>query len=176
MPGLSLTADLLDEGRINLARALFGVDVQGAGHDDGNPRQARRPPIRRVHVLEGFEMATAEKINLADKLALFDEHWRPRIVATLNDYKVVVVKVQGEFVWHSHPETDDFFLVLAGMLTIQLRDRDVELAAGELFVVPRGVEHCPRADEEAHVLLIEPVGTLNTGEVTSELTAPEQTI
>jgi mannose-6-phosphate isomerase-like protein (cupin superfamily) len=104
----------------------------------------------------------AGKINLAEKLALFDEAWQPKTVARLNDYDVFVVKVKGEFVWHKHDETDDFFLVLEGRVTIQLRDRDVELRAGELFVVPRGVEHCPHADEEAHLLLIEPAGTPNT--------------
>ena len=88
-----------------------------------------------------------EKVNLAAKLAAFDEHFSPRIVGHLNDYKLELVKAQGEFVWHSHPDTDDFFLVLAGRLTIQLRDRDVVLDPGELFVVPRGVEHCPKADE-----------------------------
>jgi mannose-6-phosphate isomerase-like protein (cupin superfamily) len=116
------------------------------------------------------------KVNLAAKLALFDEHFSPRIVAQLNDYKVAVVKIRGEFVWHKHDETDDFFLVLRGRLTIQLRDGDVELDEGELFVVPRGVEHCPRADEEAWVLLIEPTGTVNTGEAGGELTAPERSI
>jgi mannose-6-phosphate isomerase-like protein (cupin superfamily) len=85
---------------------------------------------------------------------------------------VMLVKIQGEFVWHSHPETDDFFLVLAGRVTIQLRDGDVELGPGELFVVPRGVEHCPRADEEAHILLIEPRGTPNVGDADAEA-APE---
>jgi len=120
-------------------------------------------------------MATAEKVNLVEKLALVDEHWRPKIVGTLNDYKLQLVKVQGQFVWHSHEETDDFFLVVRGRLTIQLRDRDVELSEGELFVVPRGVEHCPRADEGARVLLIEPLGTVNTGDAAaSELTAPER--
>ena len=83
-------------------------------------------------------------MDLAAKLATFDEHFSPRIVGQLNDYKLQLVKVKGEFVWHSHADTDDFFLVLAGRLTIQLRDRDVELGPGELFVVPRGVEHCPR--------------------------------
>jgi mannose-6-phosphate isomerase-like protein (cupin superfamily) len=118
-----------------------------------------------------------DKVNLAQKLALIDDYYSPGIVATLNDYKVQVVKVQGEFVWHSHPETDDFFLVLGGELEIQLRDRTVVLNAGELFVVPRGVEHCPRAREEAHVLLIEPLGTPNTGDAApGELTAPERTI
>jgi mannose-6-phosphate isomerase-like protein (cupin superfamily) len=118
-----------------------------------------------------------DKVNLAEKLALLDAPFQPGIVGYLNDYKLAVVKTHGEFVWHKHDDTDDFFLVLAGRLTIQLRDRDVELAAGELFVVPRGVEHCPRADEEAHVLLIEPKGTVNTGDVEDgELTAPERTI
>jgi mannose-6-phosphate isomerase-like protein (cupin superfamily) len=88
----------------------------------------------------------------------------------LNDYKVLVVKAHGEFVWHSHPETDDFFLVLDGLLTIQLRDGDVDLGPGELYVVPRGVEHCPRSDEGAHVLLIEPLATVNTGDVGGPLT------
>jgi mannose-6-phosphate isomerase-like protein (cupin superfamily) len=117
-----------------------------------------------------------EKVNLAEKLALLDAPFRPGIVGYLNDYKLAVVKTQGEFVWHKHDDTDDFFLVLSGRLTIQLRDRDVELAPGELFVVPRGVEHCPKSDEGAHVLRIEPKGTLNTGDAGGALTAPEQTI
>ena len=116
------------------------------------------------------------KVNLADKLALLDAPFQPGIVGTLNDYKLEVVKVDGEFVWHSHDDTDDFFLVLSGRLTIQLRDRDVELSAGELFVVPRGVEHCPRADEPAEVLLIEPLGTTNTGDAGGDLTAEERRI
>ncbi len=114
-----------------------------------------------------------DKVNLADKLAQLDEPYVPGIVGYLNDYKLVVVKVRGEFVWHKHDDTDDFFLVLKGHLTIQLRDRDVELGEGEMFVVPRGVEHCPKADEEAHVLLIEPRGTVNTGDAGGELTAEE---
>jgi mannose-6-phosphate isomerase-like protein (cupin superfamily) len=117
-----------------------------------------------------------EKVNLADKLASFSDHFSPKIVGYLNDYKLALVKVKGEFVWHSHEDTDDFFLVLDGRLTIQLRDRDVELSAGELFVVPRGVEHCPKADEEAHVLLIEPAGTVNTGDAGGPLTAGEEHI
>jgi mannose-6-phosphate isomerase-like protein (cupin superfamily) len=116
-----------------------------------------------------------EPVDLAAKLAAIDGYFSPRIVALLNDYKVQVVKVRGEFVWHSHPETDDFFLVLDGRLTIQLRDRDVELSPVQLFVVPRGVEHRPRADEEAHVLLIEPRGTVNTGDAgPGALTAQEE--
>ena len=117
-----------------------------------------------------------DKVNLAEKLALLDGPFNPGIVGYLNDYKLAVVKARGEFVWHSHDDTDDFFLVVAGRLTIQLRDRDVELGPGELFVVPRGVEHCPRADEEAHVLLIEPRGTQNTGDAGGELTAAEREI
>jgi mannose-6-phosphate isomerase-like protein (cupin superfamily) len=118
----------------------------------------------------------AEKVNLAAKLASFDEHFSPKIIAELNDYKVAVVKVKGDFVWHSHPDTDDFFLVLAGRLRIELRDREIELGPGELFVVPRGVEHRPRADEEAQVLLVEPLGTPNTGDAGGELTAAEERI
>jgi len=119
----------------------------------------------------------SDKVNLAAKLALFSDHFSPRTVATLNDYKVDVVKTHGEFVWHSHADTDDFFLVLKGRLEIQLRDRTVILGEGELFVVPRGVEHRPRAPQEAHVLLIEPRGTVNTGDAAgSDLTAVEQTI
>ena len=104
------------------------------------------------------------KWNLAEKVAGIDEAFDPRIVGYLNDYKLVVVKVRGEFVWHSHADTDDLFLVLSGDLTIQLRDRDVELGPGEMFVVPRGVEHCPRSEEGAEILLIEPAGTINTGD------------
>src|SRR5512132_682243 len=102
-----------------------------------------------------------DKVNLAEKIALLERCYSPGIVGYLNDYKLAVVKVLGEFVWHRHEDTDDFFLVLSGRLTIQLRDRDVVLGPGELFVVPRGVEHCPKADEETHVLLIEPRGTVN---------------
>jgi mannose-6-phosphate isomerase-like protein (cupin superfamily) len=117
-----------------------------------------------------------DKVNLAEKLGLLEETYAPGIVGYLNDYKLAVVRVKGEFVWHKHDDTDDFFLVLSGHLTIQLRDRDVELDEGELFVVPRGVEHCPKADEEAHVLLIEPRGTVNTGDAGGELTAEEMEI
>jgi mannose-6-phosphate isomerase-like protein (cupin superfamily) len=117
-----------------------------------------------------------EKISLAAKLATFAGYFSPKIVARLNDYDIQVVKVQGEFVWHKHDETDDFFLVLQGRLTIQLRDQDIELNEGELFVVPRGVEHCPRADVEAHVLLIEPAGTPNTGDAGGPRTARKEEI
>ena len=104
-----------------------------------------------------------DKVNLAAKLATFTGHWQPRVVAQYNGNDIMVAKLQGEFVWHKHDDTDDCFLVLAGNLTIQLRDRDVHLGPGELFVVPRGVEHRPVAPEEVHILLIEPTGTPNTG-------------
>jgi len=113
------------------------------------------------------------KVNLAEALAQVDEPYSPRIVGYLNDYKLAVVKPRGEFVWHKHEDTDDFFLVLKGRLTIRLRDGDVALGPGELYVVPRGVEHCPRADEETHVLLIEPVGEPNTGDSSKRAAAPE---
>ena len=103
-------------------------------------------------------------INLAEKLASFTERWQPRTVAEFNGHDVMVVKAQGEFVWHKHDETDDLFLVLRGELEIQLRDRTVTLRAGDLFIVLKGVEHRPLAREEVHVLLIEPSGTPNTGD------------
>ena len=115
-----------------------------------------------------------DKVNLAEKLASFDEVFSPKTVAYLNDYKVQVAKVRGDFVWHSHPETDDFFLVLSGRLIVQLRDRDVELGPGELLVVHAGVEHCPRADVETEIVLIEPRGTVNTGHAGGPLTAREE--
>lgn len=105
-----------------------------------------------------------EAIRLADKLDLFQDYWSPKIVAAFNGHDVMVVKVKGEFVWHAHPETDDFFLVLKGSLTIQMREGEVRLGPGDLYVVPKGVEHRPVAEEEAHLLLIEPRGTPNTGD------------
>jgi mannose-6-phosphate isomerase-like protein (cupin superfamily) len=109
-------------------------------------------------------MTEAKKVDLAAALGTFTEAWSPRIVARYNENKVFLAKAKGDFVWHSHPDTDDFFFVIEGRLTIQLRDRDVELGPGELFVVPRGVEHRPRSTEGASVLLIEPEGTPNTGD------------
>jgi mannose-6-phosphate isomerase-like protein (cupin superfamily) len=105
-----------------------------------------------------------DKINLAAKLATFSDHYQPRTVAQLNDHDIMVVKLKGPFTWHKHDETDDFFLVLEGSLDIELRDRTVTLGPGELFVVPKGVEHRPVAREEVHLLLIEPTGTPNTGD------------
>lgn len=114
-----------------------------------------------THILGDMDM---KAINLADKLAKITDHWSPRIIARYNDNDIMVVKVHGEFVWHSHADTDDFFLVLSGRLTIRMEQGDVELRPGELHVVPRGVPHCPVAEAETHLLLIEPAGTPNTGD------------
>jgi mannose-6-phosphate isomerase-like protein (cupin superfamily) len=117
---------------------------------------------------------TTDKVNLAENLSQFSDRWAPRTVAQLNEYDIMVVKVQGPFVWHMHEDTDDFFLVLKGRLTVRLRDREVVLEPGELFVVPRGVEHQTFAEEETHLLLIEPTGTPNTGDAATA--APRQAI
>jgi mannose-6-phosphate isomerase-like protein (cupin superfamily) len=111
------------------------------------------------------EGAMSDSIDLSEKLARFSEHWSPRVVAQFNNYDVMVVKVKDEFVWHKHDDTDDFFLVLKGVLDIQLRDRTVILGPGQMYIVPKGVEHRPVAKEEVHLLLIEPTGTPNTGDV-----------
>lgn len=110
------------------------------------------------------DSAPPKAINLAEKLSLFTDHWSPKVIAAFNGHDVMLVKVQGEFVWHSHPDTDDFFLVLKGQVTIRQRDGDIVLNAGDLHIVPKGVEHCPVAANEAHILLIEPKGTPNTGD------------
>jgi mannose-6-phosphate isomerase-like protein (cupin superfamily) len=104
-----------------------------------------------------------QAINLAAKLSTFSEHWQPRVVGQFNGHDLMVVKVKGEFIWHSHDDTDDFFLVLDGRISIQMRAATVTLGPGEMFVVPRGIEHRPVAEAEAHILLIEPKGTPNTG-------------
>ena len=114
-----------------------------------------------------------EKVNLADKLSLFDEHWSPKIVAELNDSYVKVVKFQDEFVWHHHDDEDELFVVVSGRMRMELRDGDVVVGPGELIVVPKGVEHRPVAEEETHVVLIEPKTTLNTGNVRNERTVDE---
>ena len=105
-----------------------------------------------------------QAINLAEKFSKFDDHWSPKIVGGFNGHDLMVVKVKGEFNWHSHQDTDDFFMVLNGQIRIQMRDGDVTLNEGKIFVVPKGVEHCPIAEKEAHVLVIEPAGTPNTGD------------
>lgn len=113
------------------------------------------------------------RINLAEKLSRFDDHWNPRIIADLNDSQVKLAKVQGEFVWHAHADEDELFLVLHGTLVIELRDGAVTLGPGEMVVIPKGVEHRPVAREEVHLMLVEPKGIRHTGEVESELTVHE---
>ena len=111
-------------------------------------------------------------INLQEKLTKFSEHWSPRIIAQMNDYHFKLAKVQGEFVWHDHPETDEVFLVVKGKLDIHFRDGVISLNEGEMYVVPKGIEHKPIAESECHILLIEPAGTVNTGDIVSDKTAP----
>lgn len=110
-------------------------------------------------------------INLNDKLQLFSDFWSPKVIAELNDYQLKLVKLYGEFVWHQHDNTDELFLCISGELNISLRDASISLKPGELFVVPKGVEHKPMADGECHVLIIEPKGVINTGDIQSNLTA-----
>jgi mannose-6-phosphate isomerase-like protein (cupin superfamily) len=113
-----------------------------------------------------------EAINFQRKYALFDEQWLPKVIAEMNDYQFKIVRLEGEFVWHSHADTDEAFVVIEGELRIALREGEVVLKAGEMDVVPRGVEHKPSAESEAKVLLIEPRGVLNTGDACTERTAP----
>jgi mannose-6-phosphate isomerase-like protein (cupin superfamily) len=113
-----------------------------------------------------------QSINLKEKYTKFSEQWQPKNIAQLNDYHIKIAKVQGEFNWHTHPETDEFFLVVQGTLEIHLRDGVVTLNEGEIYVVPKGVEHKPVAHEECHIMLIEPAGTINTGDIVDEKTAP----
>ena len=112
-----------------------------------------------------------QPINFQEKLTKFTEHWSPRIVAQMNDYHFKIVKIEGEFVWHDHPETDEVFIILKGQLEIQFRNGKVSLKQGEMFVVSKGLEHKPVAEQECHILLVEPAGTVNTGDVVNERTA-----
>ena len=112
-----------------------------------------------------------EAINLGDKFGKFSERWSPRVVARMNDYHFKLARIEGEFVWHAHAETDEVFIVVGGEMTIEFRDGRVELRAGEMFVVPRGVEHKPTAQRECMLMLVEPAGTINTGDAGGELTA-----
>ncbi|UCC25796.1 MAG: cupin domain-containing protein [Gemmatimonadales bacterium] len=118
-------------------------------------------------------MAEPAVVNLKEKLALFSDHWSPRIAGELNGQYVKLAKLQGEFIWHRHPEEDELFLVLSGELELHLRDRTVRLREGEFFIVPRGVEHKPVAREEVHILLLEPVTTRNTGDTVNERTVED---
>ena len=110
-------------------------------------------------------------INFDEKLKLFNDHWQPRVIAEMNDYQFKIVKIQGDFIWHAHEDTDETFIVLEGELRIDFRDGSVTVAAGEMYVVPKGVEHKPYAEHEVRMLLIEPRGVLNTGSEGGERTA-----
>jgi len=114
-----------------------------------------------------------DKVNLTEKFGLFHDLWSPKIVGEINDAYVKLVKIQGEFVWHHHDGEDELFLAVKGRLTIRLRERDVKLREGEFVIIPRGVEHMPVADEEAHVLLLEPKSTVNTGNTRNERTVKD---
>ena len=115
-------------------------------------------------------------INLQAKLATFSDRWSPKIIAEMNDYQFKLAKLEGDFVWHKHEETDEAFLVLQGRMSIDLPDGQVDLEAGEMYVVPRGIEHRPRAEHECHVLLIEPAGVVNTGDSGDDMTAEAEWI
>ena len=112
------------------------------------------------------------KINLKEKLSKFTDHWSPRIIAEMNDYQFKVVKIKGDFVWHNHDDTDEVFIVLEGEMKIKFKDETVELKEGEMFVVPKGVEHKPYSEKECKIMLVEPKGVVNTGDAGSNLTAP----
>jgi mannose-6-phosphate isomerase-like protein (cupin superfamily) len=114
-----------------------------------------------------------QPINLSDKFAKFSEKWSPKIVAQMNDYHFKIARLEGEFIWHDHPETDEVFIVLKGQLEIQFHDGSVVLNEGEMFVVPKGIEHKPIAARECHILLVEPAGTMNTGDVVNERTVTD---
>ncbi|MCH9694843.1 MAG: cupin domain-containing protein [Gammaproteobacteria bacterium] len=112
-----------------------------------------------------------QPIRFGEKLGLIDDHWVPKVIAEMNDYQFKIVKIEGDFVWHDHEDTDETFIVLDGELRIDFRDGAVNIGKGEMFVVPKGVEHKPFAESEVHMLLIEPRGVVNTGEVGGDLTA-----
>ena len=112
-----------------------------------------------------------EKINIKQKLELFSEHWSPKIISELNDYQIKLVKIKDSFVWHSHEDTDELFLVIEGSMKIEFKEKTIELNEGEMYVVPKGIEHRPFAENECEIMLIEPKGVINTGENEGELTA-----
>src|SRR5258708_30880699 len=142
-----------------------------AGKHHARPAGWRYPSLYRA---VRDTVGDMKPINLAETLATFSDHWQARTVGVFNGHDLMVVKVKGEFIWHKHDETDDFFLVLKGRLTIRLREGNVTLGPGEMFVVPKGAEHCPVAEEEVHMLLIEPTGTPNTGD--AQTAAPRRVL
>ena len=120
----------------------------------------------RVHVV-----STMSKINLKDKFSLFSDHWSPKVITEMNDYQFKLVKIQGDFVWHNHADTDEAFIVIEGEMSIEFKDKTIELSEGEMYVVPKGVEHKPYAEKECKVMIIEPRGIVNTGNTDGDLTA-----
>ena len=118
---------------------------------------------------------TSKIINIKNKLSKFSKHWSPRIIAEMNDYQFKLVKIKGEFVWHSHDKTDEVFIVISGQMTIKFRDRVVDLSENEMFVVPKGIEHMPVAKNECKILIIEPKGIVNTGDIRGKLTVDKET-
>ena len=164
-------------GQFVILRAFQEVNI----HNPQLPFNAERmfpSCLTRLHrpLTLSVEMTTAaaiEKVSLADKLSRFSDYWSPKVVGDLNESYVKLVKLKGEFVWHHHEAEDELFLVVKGKLLIKLRDRDIELEEGEFVIIPRGVEHLPVAEEEVHVLLLEPKSTLNTGDVVNERTVAE---
>lgn len=148
-------------------QALAGLSVVRAR----TPQAALRAPLAALSLAS--DMADDVR-NVPEALGSIDTQWQPHRLTSVNDYDVKVVRLQGEFVWHTHPDTDELFMVVSGVLTIQLRDRDVVLGPNDVFVVPRGVEHCPTADAEVHALLFEPRGTENTGDAGGDRTASLQ--
>jgi mannose-6-phosphate isomerase-like protein (cupin superfamily) len=125
--------------------------------------------LRQLRVI--LEDMDLSPVDLTEKLSLISELWSPKTVARLNDYEVKVVRLNGEFTWHAHDDTDELFLVISGQLTVQMREGTVTLGPGQLFIVPRGVEHCPITEGEVHAVLIEPIGVVNTGAAGGPLTA-----
>jgi mannose-6-phosphate isomerase-like protein (cupin superfamily) len=111
------------------------------------------------------------KVNLNTKLSKFSDHWTPRVIAEMNDYQFKLVKIEGEFIWHNHQDTDEVFIVISGQMKIELEDKTIELSEGEMYVVTKGVMHKPSAENECHIMLVEPRGVVNTGDVEDQLTA-----
>ena len=113
----------------------------------------------------------SDKVNFKEKLSKFSNHWSPRVIAEMNDYQFKLVKIKGDFVWHDHKDTDEVFIVIEGEMSIEFKDRTVELSEGEMFVVPKGIEHKPYSENECKIMIVEPVGVVNTGDSGGELTA-----
>jgi mannose-6-phosphate isomerase-like protein (cupin superfamily) len=141
--------------------------INGLNRDESSISMSQRNVICQ----DGWGQMEYTPINLEQKFRRFSEHWSPRIIAQMNDYQFKLVKFKGDFVWHKHDDTDEVFIVLDGEMSIEFRDGKVDLKAGEMFVVPKGVEHKPIAENECKIMLVEPAGTLNTGNAGGEMTA-----